>query len=41
MPESRSFRAVLVTPDKPVALNPDTTEGKLVEYNGKEVSLQL
>ena len=41
MPESRSFRAVLVTPCKPVALNPDTTEGKLVEYNGKEVSIQL
>ena len=41
MPDSRSFRAVLVTPDRPVALNPDTTEGLLVQYNGKEVSIQL
>ena len=41
MPARRSFRIVLVTPGKPVALNPDTTEGKLVEYSGKEITVKL
>lgn len=37
----RVFHIVLVTPDKAIPLDPDTTIGKLTEYDGKEVNINL
>ncbi len=41
MLQQRRFNVVLVSPDAPKALNLDNPEGKLVEYKGKEVKVQL
>ena len=41
MLKERRFNVVLVTKDAPKALNLDNPEGKLVQYNGKTVSIQL
>lgn len=37
----RRFRVVLVSVDSPHALDPDTADGQVVEYDGSEVSLRL
>jgi alpha-D-xyloside xylohydrolase len=41
MLKQRRFNVVLITRDAPRALNLDAPEGKLVQYNGKAVSVQL
>ena len=41
MLKQRRFNVVLVTKDAPKPLNLDNPEGKMVQYNGKNVSLQL
>ena len=41
MLKNRRFNVVLVTKDAPRALDLDTPQGKLVEYNGKPASVQL
>ena len=41
MLKQRRFNVVLITKETPKALNLDNPEGKLVQYNGKTVSLQL
>ncbi|MBQ8656173.1 MAG: DUF5110 domain-containing protein [Prevotella sp.] len=41
MLKQRQFNIVLVTKDNARALNLDTPEGKLVNYNGKELSVKL
>ena len=35
------FNVVLVTKDTPKPLDLDSSEGKMVNYNGKAVSIQL
>ena len=41
MLKNRQFNVVLVSKDTPKLLNLDNPEGKLVQYNGKAVSVQL
>jgi len=41
MLKQRRFNVVLISKDAPKALNLDNPEGKLVQYNGKEVSVKL
>jgi alpha-D-xyloside xylohydrolase len=41
MLKNRRFNVVFITPEQPRALNLDNPEGKLVQYNGKAVSVQL
>ena len=41
MLKQRRFNVVLITKDAPKSLNLDNPEGKLVQYNGKEVSVRL
>ena len=41
MLKQRRFNVVLITKDAPKPLNLDNPEGKLVQYNGKAVSVQL
>ena len=41
MLKNRKFNVVLVTKDAPKPLNFDNPEGKLVNYNGKPLSVQL
>ena len=41
MLKNRQFNVVLITKDAPKPLNLDNPEGKLVDYNGKPVSVQL
>ena len=41
MLKNRRFNVVLVTKDAPKPLNFDNPEGKMVQYNGKAVSVQL
>ena len=41
MLKERRFNVVLITPDSPRPLDLDAPEGKLVEYNGQAVSVQL
>ena len=41
MPCRRSFRIVYVTAGKPVPMNPDTSEGRMAEYSGSEVTIDL
>ena len=41
MLKSRQFNVVLITKDTSKALNLDNPEGKLIQYNGKAVSVQL
>ena len=41
MLKDRRFNVVLVTKDAPKTLNLDNPEGKMVQYNGKAVSVQL
>ena len=37
----RRFNVVLITKDAPKALNLDNPQGKMVDYNGKAISIQL
>ena len=41
MLKQRRFNVVLITPDAPKPLNLDNPEGKMVEYNGKPVTVTL
>ena len=41
MLKQRRFNVVLITREQPKALNMENPEGKLVQYNGKAVSIQL
>ena len=41
MLKQRQFNIVLVSPDKPRTLNLDNPEGKLVQYSGKQITVQL
>ena len=41
MLKNRQFNVVLITKDAPKALNLENPEGKMVDYNGKAVSVQL
>jgi alpha-D-xyloside xylohydrolase len=41
MLKNRRFNVVLISKDAPKALNLDNPEGKMVNYNGKAVSVQL
>jgi alpha-D-xyloside xylohydrolase len=41
MLKKRQFNVVLITKDQPRELNLQNPEGKLVNYNGKAVSIQL
>ena len=41
MLKNRQFNVVLITKDAPKALNLENPDGKLVQYNGKAVSVQL
>ena len=41
MLKQRRFNVVLITKDAPKALNLDNPEGKMVDYNGKAISIQL
>ena len=41
MLKERRFNVVLITKDAPKALNLDNPEGKMVDYNGKAISIQL
>jgi alpha-D-xyloside xylohydrolase len=41
MLRQRRFNIVLVTSDAPQALNLEKPEGKLVVYDGQQVSVQL
>ena len=41
MLKNRRFNVILVTKDAPRALDLDTPQGELVEYNGKPASIQL
>ena len=41
MPCRRSFRIVYVTAGKPVPMNPDSREGRMAEYSGSEVTIDL
>ena len=41
MLKSRRFNVVLITKEAPKALNLDSPEGKMVQYNGKAVTIQL
>ncbi len=41
MLKDRRFNIVLISKDAPKALNLDNPEGKMVQYNGKAVSVQL
>ncbi len=41
MLKNRQFNVVFITKDAPKPLNFDNPEGKLVDYNGKPVSIQL
>ncbi len=41
MLKNRRFNVVLITKETPKPLNLDNPEGKLVQYNGKEVSVHL
>ena len=41
MLKERRFNVVLITKDAPKALNLDNPEGKMVNYNGKAISIQL
>ena len=41
MLKDRRFNVVLISKDAPKALNLDNPEGKMVQYNGKAVSVQL
>ena len=41
MLKNRQFNVVLITKDAPKPLNLDNPEGKLVDYNGKPVTVQL
>ena len=41
MLKERSFNVVLITKENPKPLNLDNPEGRLVNYNGKAVSVQL
>ena len=41
MLKNRRFNVVLITKDAPKPLNLDNPEGKIVQYNGKAVSVKL
>ena len=41
MLKQRRFNVVLVSGDRPQALNLDNPEGKMVPYDGKTVRVQL
>ncbi len=41
MLKERRFNVVLITKDAPKVLNLDNPEGKMVDYNGKAISIQL
>ena len=41
MLKNRRFNVVLITKDHPMPLNLDNPEGKLVEYNGKAIQIQM
>jgi alpha-D-xyloside xylohydrolase len=41
MLKNRRFNVVLITKDAPQALNLDNPEGRMVEYNGKAISVKL
>ena len=41
MLKNRRFNVVLITKDAPKPLNLEDPEGKMVNYNGKAVSIQL
>jgi alpha-D-xyloside xylohydrolase len=41
MLKQRRFNVVLITKDAPKALNLDNPQGKMVDYNGKAISIQL
>jgi alpha-D-xyloside xylohydrolase len=41
MLKNRQFNVVLITKETPKTLNFDNPEGKMVEYNGKAVSVHL
>ncbi len=41
MLENRRFNVVLITPDHPQPLNLDSPEGRMVDYDGKAVSVTL
>jgi alpha-D-xyloside xylohydrolase len=41
MLKQRRFNVVLISKDAPKALNLENPEGKLVQYNGKEISVKL
>ncbi len=41
MLKQRRFNVVLITPDAPKPLNLDNPEGKMVDYNGKPVTVTL
>jgi alpha-D-xyloside xylohydrolase len=41
MLKNRRFNIVLITKDAPKPLNLDNPEGKLVQYNGKPVTVHL
>jgi alpha-D-xyloside xylohydrolase len=41
MLKQRRFNVVLISKDNAKPLNLDNPEGKMVEYNGKEVSVKL
>jgi alpha-D-xyloside xylohydrolase len=41
MLKNRRFNVVLISKDAPKALNLEDPEGKMVNYNGKAVSVKL
>ena len=41
MLKQRRFNIVYITPDSPKALNMDSPKGVMVEYNGKEMTIQI
>ena len=41
MLKNRQFNVVLISKDNPKPLNLDNPEGKMVQYEGKAVSIQL
>jgi alpha-D-xyloside xylohydrolase len=41
MLKNRRFNVVLISKDAPKPLNLEDPEGKMVNYNGKAVSIQL
>jgi alpha-D-xyloside xylohydrolase len=41
MLKTRRFNVIAVSKDAPRALNLENPEGKMVEYNGKQISVKL